>query len=100
RVPPDLHSFPTRRSSDLRANELDLKSWHFSLEDNPNLDPKYVEALKREYTGLWYKRYILGQWVLAEGIVYDMFDPQKHVVPTVEDRKSTRLNSSHVKISY
>lgn len=79
-----------------RANELDLKSWHFSLEDNPNLDPKYVEALKREYTGLWYKRYILGQWVLAEGIVYDMFDPQKHVVPTV-DRPYTQY---YVSIDY
>ena len=79
-----------------RADELDLKSWHFSLEDNPNLDPKYVEALKREYTGLWYKRYILGQWVMAEGIVYDMFDPQKHVVPTV-DRPYTQY---YVSIDY
>jgi len=63
-----------------RAHELDLRHWSFSLDDNPNLDPAYVESLKREYTGLWYKRFILGQWVLAEGVVYDMFDPDKHVV--------------------
>lgn len=79
-----------------RAGELDLKSWHFSLEDNPNLDPKYVEALKLEYTGLWYKRYILGQWVQAEGAVYDMWDESKHVRPTV-DRPYTQY---YVSIDY
>jgi len=79
-----------------RAGELDLKSWHFSLEDNPNLDPKYVEALKLEYTGLWYKRYILGQWVQAEGAVYDMWDESKYVRPTV-DRPYTQY---YVSIDY
>lgn len=63
-----------------RASELDLSHWQFGLEDNPNLPAEYVEALKREYTGLWYKRFILGQWALAEGVVYDMFDPDTHVV--------------------
>ncbi|WP_062306600.1 PBSX family phage terminase large subunit [Alicyclobacillus sendaiensis] len=54
--------------------ELDMTSWSFTLDDNPNLDPAYVESLKREYTGLWYKRFILGLWVMAEGAVYDMWD--------------------------
>ncbi len=60
-----------------RIGELDLKRWHFELSDNPNLDPAYVEALKREYTGLWYKRFILGLWVLAEGSIYDMWVDEK-----------------------
>lgn len=63
-----------------RAEELRLRHWSFGLEDNPNLDPEYVESLKREYTGLWHKRFILGQWVLAEGVVYDMWDEDVHVV--------------------
>lgn len=79
-----------------RVSELDLKRWHFSLEDNPNLDQKYVEALKREYTGLWYKRYILGQWVQAEGVVYDMWDESKYVRPTI-DRPYTQY---YVSIDY
>ncbi|WP_083521271.1 PBSX family phage terminase large subunit [Alicyclobacillus kakegawensis] len=62
---------------------LDLKVWHFELEDNLNLDPAYVDALKREYTGLWYKRFILGLWVQAEGAVYDMWDEERHVVSEV-----------------
>lgn len=70
-----------------RGSELNLKHWHFTLEDNFNLDPVYVEALKKEYTGLWYKRYILGHWVLAEGAVYDMWDEAKYVKPAPQDLK-------------
>ncbi|RKL63029.1 PBSX family phage terminase large subunit [Thermoanaerobacteraceae bacterium SP2] len=65
--------------------ELNIKVFHFELDDNPNLDPQYVELLKKEYTGLWYKRFILGLWVLAEGIVYDMFDESKHVITEIPE---------------
>ena len=34
------------------------------------------------YTGVFFKRYIMGWWAMAEGIIYDMFDPDKHVVDT------------------
>lgn len=63
-----------------RAAELDLKYWHFVLDDNCFLDPGYVDAIKKEYTGVWYQRYILGMWIAAEGAVYDMFDSAVHVV--------------------
>lgn len=53
---------------------------HFTMDDNPSLDPDYVAAKKREFTGLFYRRFILGQWVSAEGAVYDMWDPNRHVV--------------------
>lgn len=62
-----------------RADELSLRSWHFELEDNPNLSREFVESLKREYTGLWYKRFISGLWVMAEGAIYDMWDEDKHL---------------------
>lgn len=66
-----------------RAGELDLRWWHFTLEDNPFLDPAYVESLKREYVGLWYRRFILGEWCLAEGAIYDMWDPDRHVIDLI-----------------
>ena len=56
-----------------------MRHWKFMLEDNGSLPPDYVESLKRQYTGLWYKRYILGLWVLAAGLVYEGFDPERHV---------------------
>lgn len=64
-----------------RVGELNLAHWHFTLDDNPALDLDYVANLKAEYVGLWYRRYILGEWCLAEGAVYDMWDPARHVVP-------------------
>jgi len=65
-----------------RAKEISAKVWHFLLEDNWALDPQYIEDLKKEYTGLWFQRYILGLWVLAEGVVYPMWDEAKHLKPT------------------
>ena len=44
---------------------------HFRLEDNPALDQKIIERYKSLYTGVFYQRYILGEWVIAEGLVYD-----------------------------
>jgi PBSX family phage terminase large subunit len=52
------------------------------IEDNPYLPPENVELLKRQYIGLWYKRYILGQWCLAEGAVHDYFSEDLHVIAT------------------
>jgi PBSX family phage terminase large subunit len=58
----------------------DITAFHFTIDDNPFLDPAYVAYLKRQYTGLWYRRFILGLWVIAEGAVYDAFDVQTHTV--------------------
>ncbi len=62
------------------TGEINLRTWHSTLDDNPHLDPKYVSDLKTEYVGLWYKRFITGAWVQAEGAVFDMFDEDVHVV--------------------
>jgi PBSX family phage terminase large subunit len=64
----------------LDNHELDLNSWKFRIDDNPSLSEKYITALKSEYQGLWYRRYIEGEWILAEGTVYDFFDEEKHII--------------------
>jgi len=51
---------------------------HFELEENTNLDQDIINRLKNLYKGLFYRRYILGEWVVAEGIIYDMFDWNIH----------------------
>lgn len=56
-----------------------IRVWRFALDDNPFLDPAYVEAIKSEYTGLWYRRLILGEWCAAEGAIYDALDADRHV---------------------
>ncbi|GGM77048.1 phage terminase large subunit [Longimycelium tulufanense] len=64
----------------LRAAEVNMICWHFTLADNPSLAPAYTADLHAQYTGLWARRYITGEWCLAEGAVFDMFDPARHVV--------------------
>jgi PBSX family phage terminase large subunit len=59
---------------------LDLHRFTFHLGDNPHLDAAYLANLKLEYFGLWRKRFIDGEWVMAEGVVYDMWNPVRHVV--------------------
>lgn len=67
-----------------RAGKIDLSYFHFKLDDNTFLDPAYVSHVKALYSGLFYKRYILGMWVSAEGAIYDMFDEERHVMPHKE----------------
>lgn len=62
-----------------RTGELDLMRMQFLIDDNTTLDQSYVAALKREYTGVFYKRFILGEWVVAEGLIYPGFDPVQHI---------------------
>ncbi len=64
-----------------RVHELDLKTFKFNIHDNPSLSEKYIKDLSDEYRGLWYKRFILGDWVIAEGTVFDFFDEDIHVIP-------------------
>ena len=52
---------------------------HFLLEDNPILTPQMIERTKAMYSGVFYDRYILGLWRIAEGLVYPMFDRERNV---------------------
>lgn len=52
----------------------------FLLDDNPVLSEQVKARYRRQYTGLYYRRNILGDWCVAEGTVYDGWDPAKHVV--------------------
>lgn len=56
-----------------KAAEKHIVHLHFTMDDNLSLSPDVKERYKRLYSGIWYKRMILGEWVLAEGIIYDMF---------------------------
>lgn len=53
---------------------IDLAYWNFNLDDNPSLDDKFKQQLKASYSGMWYNRYILGEWALAHGAIYDCYD--------------------------
>lgn len=73
-----FHWFKTQYLDRLEYPQL--KIFKFLIDDNPSLDYNFVENLKKEYTGLWYERYIEGKWVLADGTVFDFFDSNLHIL--------------------
>lgn len=46
---------------------------HFTMDDNPALSEKVKERYRNSYSGVFFKRYILGLWVRAEGLIYEDF---------------------------
>lgn len=64
----------------LDSEDFDTYVQKYTIFDNPFLDPDFVKNLCKEYEGsVYYKRYILGEWALAEGLVYPMFNRERHV---------------------
>lgn len=58
----------------LGADKRNCLYLHFTMEDNPSLSPEIRRRYARLYSGVFYRRFVLGQWVAAEGRVYDFFD--------------------------
>ncbi|MGI6014347.1 MAG: PBSX family phage terminase large subunit [Oscillospiraceae bacterium] len=54
-----------------RHRERNALYLRFAMEDNPSLSQKVLNDYKNRYSGVFYRRYILGEWCLAEGLVYD-----------------------------
>lgn len=71
-----------------RDDALDLHRFRFRLADNPTLSADYVAALDAEFVGLWRRRLIDGEWSLASGVVYDMFDEDRHVIDEVPELRA------------
>lgn len=57
------------------AQQRNALHLHFTMQDNPALAPAIRARYERLYRGVFYRRFVLGQWVAAEGRVYDFFDP-------------------------
>ena len=63
------------------AEGLDCAVWTFTLRDNTFLTEEFLESMEREFKGVFYRRFILGEWCKAEGLVYPMYE---NTVPTEE----------------
>jgi len=61
-----------------RAEEIGLYRLHFTMDDNLTLSPEIRESYARSFAGVFYRQYILGEWVSAEGAVYPMWDDREN----------------------
>lgn len=77
---------PNHWFKEFLESDADIYQQHYTIDDNPFLSPAFVESLKKEYQGVYYQRYILGNWARAEGLIYDMFNPDKHIVDALPEK--------------
>jgi PBSX family phage terminase large subunit len=63
----------------LQLDKHNAMHLHFTMDDNPSLSETMKQRYKTQYSGVFYKRYIEGLWVMAEGVIYDMFDSGENV---------------------
>lgn len=80
-----------------KKKEKKLIHLHFTMDDNLSLDEEIKARYKSMYSGVFFKRYILGLWTVAEGIIHDMFDASKHVYNHVLDNL---VGLNYVSIDY
>ena len=76
------HWLKTKYIDRAEQDKLDLLTQQFLIDDNIFLEREYVENLKKEYTGVFYDRFILGLWKPAEGLIYRQFadNPDKYYI--------------------
>jgi PBSX family phage terminase large subunit len=61
-------------------NNPDVRTFDFGLLDNPRLADEERAFLQRQHRGIWYRRFIKGEWCMAEGAVFDFFDEKIHTI--------------------
>lgn len=57
----------------LQPEKHNAKHIHFLMTDNPGNSEKALAKAERDYSGVFYKRYVLGLWVSAEGAIFSDF---------------------------
>ena len=78
-----------------RRKDKNLLYIHFTMDDNLSLSQKIKARYRSMYSGVFFKRYILGLWAMAEGIIYDMFSQDKNVVDAEAIAEEYRQKTGH-----
>lgn len=79
----------------LEAERRNCLRLHFTMEDNPSLSEQIRQRYQKLYTGVFYRRYILGEWAQAEGRVYDFFGPEM-----VKSRPNQEMEQWYISCDY
>ena len=96
---PDSPNHWFKEFLDSNAN---IYNQHYTIDDNPFLTDEFVSALKQEYYGtVYYNRFILGQWVRAEGAIYKLFagSPDRYFI-SFEELKQKKIQMINVGVDF
>ena len=69
----------------LKAREKNALHLHFTMEDNPALSEAVKRRYRTTYSGAFYRRFVLGEWTRAQGLVYDFFDRERDCAAPVDE---------------
>jgi len=77
----------------LKTPRPEAKYLHFLMDDNPIMGEVEIEKAKRMYSGVFYQRYVLGQWVQAEGLIFPQFadNPDNWLIDELSDEERKQL---------
>lgn len=78
-----------------KAEEKQALRLQFSMADNPGLSRAVLERYQSMFEGTFYRRFVLGEWVAAEGLVYDFFDEDM-----VQDVPEGRMEEWYISCDY
>ena len=79
----------------LKAEEKKALRLQFTMADNPGLSPQVLERYRTMFEGTFYRRFVLGEWVAAEGLVYDFFDES-----FVQDPPEGKMDEWYISCDY
>lgn len=98
---PDVPEHWFRKEWLLKLSEKNATHLHFSLEDNPSLSEETKARYRSLYSGVFARRYIDGQWVAGDGLIYSMFDSDSNTY-TDESRPQglPYLSTRHIACDY
>ena len=61
--------------TDYIKDNSDVYELSFVMDDNPSLTDEYKARMRRQYSGVFYDRFISGKWVVGEGLIYVSYNP-------------------------
>lgn len=80
-----------------RSESRNMLYLHFDMDDNLSLSEEVKERYRTQWTGVFYRRYIKGEWAMAEGVIYDMFDSSKHIL---QELPETLSDTTYISADY
>ncbi len=89
-----LHWFKVKWLDQAEAKHL--LHIHFTMADNLTLTPEIRARYERQYSGVFYRRFVLGEWLSAEGRIYDMFDVRTDPIWEEPEGLRNRLDTKRV----
>ena len=83
-----------------RAKEIGMYYLHFIMDDNLTLSQEIRDSYYRSFTGVFFKQYILGMWVSAEGAIYPMWDDEANLYTETNPERQYEDMTRYIAIDY